>query len=343
MQEFLAFELVYGITVRELGYLLGLALAGLLLAWIVNLSLAAVAARSRPDSIRTLVVEAMRGPVRWALITAGLWFGYVMMVASPDQHDATEMQYQVFLASELPWLMWFGLRLTDNLSRIWAARAAKTESTFDDQLVPIVRATIKLGVFVTGILLIIQNLGGEVGSVIAGLGIGGAAVALASKDTLANVFGSLVIFVDRPFTVGDLVEIGSTKGIVEEVGLRVTRIRTPSNSLITVPNATLTTTAINNLSRMRKRRFEATLRLATETQPDQLVAAVQGIREALLSDERIAKDSVQAHLSELAAGSYDVQVSAYVLTAKAEEYAAVREQLLLEFMRRLHGLGVELK
>ncbi|MBN1758779.1 MAG: mechanosensitive ion channel family protein [Chitinispirillaceae bacterium] len=129
---------------------------------------------------------------------------------------------------------------------LWMERAKRTESKLDDQLIPIVRRSSKVFFFVIGVVLVLQNMGYSVGSLIAGLGIGAVAIAMASKDTVANLFGSLMIFLDKPFHIGDWIEMGSIEGTVEVVGLRTTRIRTFANSLITMPNSMFTTGAINN-------------------------------------------------------------------------------------------------
>jgi MscS family membrane protein len=340
MHEILSFELLFGITVLDVATLTGSALAGLLLAWLVSHSLAVAARRKGPKSLRAAVVGSLDGPLRWSLITAGLWVGYVATAGEFARWTATDREYSVFFASELPWLIWFGFRLTNDLTKLWAERAAQTTDKFDDQLVPIVRTLAKLSVFVFGILMIVQNLGGEVGSLLAGLGLGGAAIALASKDMLANVFGSLVIFVDRPFQVGDRVAIGSHQGVVEEVGLRVTRLRTPSQSVITLPNSLLTTTAIDNLSLARERKLALTLRLAQATEPAKVQAAIADLRVLMVDDARLVGDSVTVHLVELGA-SLDVEASA-TLAAAHDDAATVRETLLLSSLERLRALGIAL-
>jgi MscS family membrane protein len=352
MDEFLATKLLgTSITMLQVGYVLLAIALGLLTSWLFKLALAAVAKRSNEASIRGAVILALEGPLRWAILMAALWIAYVVITSRSGEELAdvlngegdgiqARLSYQIFFASELPFLMWFGVRLTNNLTDIWLEKAAHTEGTFDDQLVPVVRTLAKLGIFIVGLLMIIQNLGGEVGSVLAGLGIGGAAIALASKDTIANLFGSIVIFVDRPFQVGDWVEIGEQEGTVEQVGLRVTRIRTFANSLITVPNSTLTTTAINNWSRMRKRRIKLTLGVTYASTPAQVQAGVAAIREVLHADRRISQDFMLVNFTNFGASSLDIFIYAFTLTTRWDEYMQVREELLLEFMRRFEALGL---
>ena len=343
MVDLLDFELFTGadhrFTVQDVGYLLLAAAIGLLVSWLLSRGLGAVARRASADSIRGAVIRALDGPLRWALLVAALWIGYAVVVSQggevPDDLSSS------LLISELPFLMWFAVRLANNLTDIWGERAAQTEGTFDDQLVPVVRVLVKLAVLIVGLLLIFQNLGFEVGSLLAGLGIGGAAIALASKDTIANLFGSIVIFVDRPFQVGDWVEIGDQEGTVEAVGLRVTRIRTFANSLITVPNSQLTTTPINNWSRMRKRRIKLTIGVTYSATPEQLEAAVAAIREILQTDRRVSQDFMLVNFTNFGASSLDIFVYAFTLTTRWDEYMQIRQELLLAFMRRLGGLGLE--
>ncbi|TPV97139.1 MAG: mechanosensitive ion channel family protein [Myxococcales bacterium FL481] len=286
------------------------------------------------------MLNAFQGPLRWALAVAGAWIGFAVVMRQPGHPTEAELQNNILLATELPFTLWFALRLVDNLAEVWAKRASETDSTFDDQLVPIVRAALKVFLVAVCVVMVIQNLGGEVSSLLAGFGIGGAAVALASKDTIANLFGSIVIFVDRPFQIGDWVEIGSHEGTVEEVGLRVTRIRTFANSLITVPNSALTTSAINNWSRMNKRRIKLTIGLTYDTSPQRMRDALEALRDCLRRDARIDQGFWLVNFTDLGPSSLDVFVYCFTVTTSWEEYMQTREELLLAFMDAVSQLGL---
>ncbi|KIG13366.1 Small-conductance mechanosensitive channel [Enhygromyxa salina] len=349
MQEFLDTEL-FGtdISVAEIGYVLLAIVVGVVLSSLINLILLRISKRADSSSIRGAVVTSLDGPLRWSIIVASLWIAYVIIAADNAEGvlraEATDadarFNYGLFLASEMPLLMWFASRLTDRLTALWGTQAKSTDDTFDDQLVPVVKTLSKISILIVGVLVIVQNLGGEVGSVLAGLGIGGAAIALASKDTIANLFGSIVIFIDRPFQIGDWVEIGDQEGTVEAVGLRVTRIRTFANSLITVPNSALTTTAINNWSRMRKRRIKLTLGVTYSATPEQLQEGVKQIREVLEGDTRVSQDFMLVNFTNFGASSLDIFVYAFTTTTRWDEYMQVRQELLLEFMRRFRSVGL---
>jgi MscS family membrane protein len=345
MEDLFFIQLFGGsVTILQLGHVLLAMGLGVAAHAIVKVALSSVTKRSDKDSIRGAVIHALDGPLRWAVLVAALWVAYVVLTTreGTELSDALFLEHegQLFLVSELPFAMWFGIRLVDNLTDRWGERAKLTQTTFDDQLVPVVRKLGKVLVVIVGGLLIVQNLGGEVGSLLAGFGLGGAAIALASKDTIANLFGSIVVFVDRPFQVGDWVEVGGQEGTIEEVGLRVTRIRTFANSLITVPNANLTTTAINNWSRMRKRRIKLTIGVTYSSTPEQIEAGVAAIRDLLRSDERISQDFMLINFTDFGASSLDILVYAFTTTTRWDEYMQVRQEVLLEIMRRLRALGL---
>ncbi len=327
----------YSVSVADLGIVILVLLGGGVFSWLAHLALSAIADRSRADSVQGAIIHALDGPIRWAILVLALWVSWQQIT----HKELTEaLSSGIFLATQLPFLMWFGARLTDNWTAIWAKRASATEGTFDDQLVPVVRTLLRLLIVILGLLLILQNLGYQVGTLVAGLGIGGAAIALASKDTIANLFGSIVIFVDRPFQVGDWVEIGAQEGTVEEVGLRVTRIRTFANSLITVPNSALTTTSINNWSKMQKRRIKLTLGVTYDATPEQLEQAVAALRDVLEGDARVSQDFMLINFTNFGASSLEIFVYAFTLTTRWDEYMQVRQDLLLEFMRRFQALGL---
>lgn len=328
------------VSAMDIVIVLAAALAGFIVAGIADALMRRAERLLAAGTLRRAVLVSFHGPLRWALSVAGAWIGLAIVMRDASHDVAPAVQNNILLASELPFALWFALRLIDNLTAVWGERALATDGTFDDQLVPIVRKSSKVFLVAVGVVMVIQNLGGEVGSLLAGFGIGGAAVALASKDTIANLFGSIVIFVDRPFQIGDWVEIGSQEGTVEEVGLRVTRIRTFANSLITVPNSQLTTSAINNWSRMSKRRIKLTIGLTYDTSPDRMREAVEALRECLRRDERIDQGFWLVNFTDLGPSSLDVFVYCFTITTRWDEYLQTREDLLLAFMDAISKLGL---
>jgi MscS family membrane protein len=236
--------------------------------------------------------------------------------------------------------VWLAFRVLDVLFDYLAAKAELTASKLDDQVIPMLRRVAKVFTAVIGTLFVLQNMEVNIGSLLAGLGLGGLAFALAAKDTVANFFGSMVIFVDKPFTIGDWVVIGGEEGIVEEVGFRTTRVRTFQNSLLTVPNATLTTATIDNFGARRYRRYSTKLGITYDTPPEKVQAFCEGIRAITTGMPQMRKDSYFVEFHGFADFSLSILLYCFMDTPTWAEELRVRSQLNLEILRLADRLGV---
>lgn len=230
--------------------------------------------------------------------------------------------------------------LADLVFDAWRRHAKDTHTKMDDQLIPLLQRAARMAVYLVGGLFVLQNLDVNVGSLLAGLGLGGLAFALAAKDTLANFFGSLTIFADRPFQIGDWVVIGSVEGTVEEVGFRSTRVRTFYDSLVTVPNSKVADATIDNMGRRRYRRFKVMISLTYDTSPLQMQAFVEGVRASIQASAYTRKDAGEVHFHSMNASSLDILVYAFFEVGTWTEELEGRHALQLEWMRLAQDLGV---
>lgn len=237
--------------------------------------------------------------------------------------------------------VWLFYNLADVFAKYMTVITSRTENTLDDQLVPLIRKTLRFFIVVMGVILILQNNGYNVASLIAGLGIGGLAVALAAKDTLANFFGSVTIFVDKPFRIGDWIKVGNVEGTVEEVGFRTTRVRTFYNSLISVPNSNIATTDIDNLGMRKYRRFRTMLNLTYSTTPLQMEAFVEGIKAIVKANSHFRQDYFEVHFNNMGAHSLDVLVYVFFDVPDWSTELQQRHNFLLEILRLADEVGVE--
>ncbi|MBD3393063.1 MAG: mechanosensitive ion channel [Chitinivibrionales bacterium] len=235
------------------------------------------------------------------------------------------------------WLMW---RLTDVLGAYLFSKVARTSSRLDDQLVPILTKTLKVFIGILAAVYVIQAMGYSVSGIIAGLGIGGLAVAMAAKDTLANFFGSIMILSDRPFGVGDWIKVGDDQGVVEEIGFRSTRIRTFPKTLISVPNSVIANAAIDNHSRMPKRRVKMTIGVTYDSTAEQLERLVSRIKEILLAHESVDHDFLMVKFTDFGAYSLDVLVYYFTVAVDWATHLAVRQEINFSIMRAVEDLGM---
>ena len=318
-------------------------LAGFLARWIITAILGGIAkgAGKTRTTLDDMLVGAFVRPAGWACLLGGL-YGALMILPLPSEPvDIRKFSDSLVKGFSILIIVWCAALLLDGFIQVWKTKADASDSRLDDQLVPLVHKAGKAFLWVIGIVLFLQNLGYSVASLIAGLGLGGAAIALASKDTLANFFGSVVIFVDRPFHVGDWIEMDGIEGTVEEVGLRTTRIRTFANSLITMPNSMLTTKAIENWSRMKKRRIKMTVGVTYSTNPEKMAQLVDGIRAIIAGDESMDHDYYLVNFNEFGPSSLDVFIYCFTRSTVWADYLAARQNFMLKIMRLVDELGLE--
>ena len=237
--------------------------------------------------------------------------------------------------------IWSAFRLVDVFNLLMLNKAKKTQNKFDDLLVPLISKSLKLFIIIIGFVFSADNLDVDVTSLLAGLGIGGLAFALAAKDLLGNLFGSLTVLLDRPFQIGDWVVIGDVEGSVEEVGFRSTRIRTFYNSLITLPNALLTTSKVDNMGARRYRRMKTMLGLTYDTPPEKIDAFCAGIRELIQLHPYMRKDYYQVYFNQYSAASLDILVYVFWQTPDWNTELRERHRFLLDILRLAKQLDVE--
>jgi len=237
-------------------------------------------------------------------------------------------------------VVWAAVNIVDIVASYFYELSKKSQNKFDDLLVPLLHKSAKVLVFTVGILVVANTMGSDLSALLTGLGIGGLAFALAAKDTLANLFGSLTVLVDRPFQIGDWINIDDIHGMVEEVGFRSTRIRTFYNSIVTVPNSTLTHKFIDNYGVRRFRRLSTKLSIEYSTPPEKIEAFCEGVRQLILAHRWTRKDYFQVYLNELGASSLDIMLYVFWEAPDWNTELLERHRLLLDILRLGRDLGV---
>jgi MscS family membrane protein len=232
------------------------------------------------------------------------------------------------------------VRLVDIGADMAAKHAASTPTELDDQAIPLVTRALRVAIWGLGLVFILQNSGVAVGSLLAGLGLGGLAFALAAKDTVENFFGSIVILTDRPFGIGDRVFIDGVEGVVEEVGFRSTRVRTAEDSVVSVPNGKVAAAKIDNYGRRNRRRLLVNLGVTYDTPREKMVVFLERLRALLEADGAVVEGSVEVALGGFGASSLDVMVLCYLTGSDWHVELGHRSRLFLEFMRIAEEVGV---
>ena len=231
-------------------------------------------------------------------------------------------------------------RLVDLLGMYMVKMAEKTESTLDDQLVPMVRKALKIFVIVIGVLAILVNLDIDIVPLLTGLSIGGLAFALAAQDTLKNFFGSIMIFMDKPFQIGDWITSGNIDGTVEEVGFRATRVRTFRNSVTYVPNGKIADSTVDNHGLRNYRRFYTQIAIMYDTPSDVINVFVEGLRDVVKKHPHTLKDNYHIYLNDMASSSLNVMFYIFFEVPTWGEELRCRHEILIEIIRLAESLGI---
>ncbi len=273
------------------------------------------------------------------LVNASTWYwGTKLIGLSPSTIGILLAVLKLFTIYAAAWT---AFAIVDVLSKYLAKQALRTNTKFDDLLVPLLSKSLKIFTACIAILTAAQTFEVPILGLLGGLGLGGAALAFASKDAVANFFGSLTVLFDRPFEVGDWIVTSGAEGTVETVGFRSTRIRTFYNSLVTLPNSHLTTAAVDNMGRRRYRRIKTTLGVQYDTSPDQLEDFCEGIRELILSHPNTRKDYFHVYLHDFGSSSLDIMLYCFVQCPDWGSELQSRHRLFSDIIRLADKLGVQ--
>lgn len=228
------------------------------------------------------------------------------------------------------WIFWRILRWS--LHRV-RTRALATGRAGTASLILLGERIVKVLVVIMAGFSILGILGFNMSTALAGLGIGGIAIGFGAQQTIANLFGGVSVLGDEVIRVGDVCKFGDRTGVVEDIGLRSTRVRTEERTLLAIPNGTVATINVENLSRRDKILFKTVLGFHLDTTADQLRELLAEIRRVLTGSPKVEESSVRVRLVELSSSALNVELLCYVLTRDFNEFTEVRETLLLEIMR----------
>jgi len=288
-----------------------------------------------------LLLEAADRPAGMLIFVVGLLFSVHLLNPPAETFPLISLADSAGRIVSIVIGVWFLWRLTEGMAAYFIARAKLTESSLDDQLVPFIAKTVKVFLIMTAVLVVAQNMGYSVSGLIASLGIGGIAVAMAAKDTIANIFGSIMILVDRPFVVGDWIKTSQFEGVVEQVGFRSTHIRTFERTLVNVPNSTLANMVIDNIDQRSERRINMRIGLTYDTTPTQMKAALAGIEKLLADHPGVDQSYKLVKFDAFEDSSLSIFLYYFSSSKVWEEYLQVRQEVNLQIMELLQKLGLE--
>ena len=279
---------------------------------------------------------ALEGPVAALTMTVGMFASLKVLKLSTEADFYLGNGARVAFSLAIFWTLWRAL----GTLLAHGGEIARRKNLGIAAFMPWISKTLLTVFSVVAILLTVQSMGYDVKAILAGLGIGGLAFALAAQDTLANIFGAIVVAVDQPFKIGEVVRIGANVGAIEDIGLRSTRIRLLDKSLMVIPNKTVASDTITNLSRFTRRRIEQTIGLTYSSKPEQMEEMVTEIRRILTAQPEVDAAGVMVFFRDFSASSLDIWMVYEVLDPDIQKALGVRQRVNVAIMQAVEARGL---
>ena len=330
----------YGNTVGEWGLclliILGAFVAGKILYWFTTTVVRRFTTKTE-TMLDDIIIDMIEEPVVFAVTVVGIWYGLSRLNMSERAEELIDKGIEFLIVLTITWLV---TRLLDALYRQYLVPLADaSETDLDDQLLPIISRGTKIGLWSLGIIVALNNVGYDVGAILAGLGIGGLALAMAAKDTVSNMFGGVTIFTDQPFTINERIKIEGFDGVVEEIGIRSTRLRTREGRLVTIPNSIFAAKPVENVTREPSRRVVLDLGLTYDTSPDEMRQAL-AIVEEIINEHPGLEDQKTVSFNNFGDFALGIHVRYYI--RKEADIWPTKSEVSLAIMERFAAAGLNM-
>ncbi|MFT5823231.1 MAG: MscS family membrane protein [Crocinitomix sp.] len=334
-------KLYYGNTIEQyliaFGIILAAIIGGKLLYWVSKRFISKLTARSK-SKLDDIIVDKIEEPVVFALVLGVSWWA---LSSKLNYSDDGAFMGNVFGFLTVINITWMVARLSDALIEEYIVpMTEKSESDLDDQLLPVFRKGLRVIIWTLGIIVGLNNAGYDVGAVIAGLGIGGLAFALAAQDTVKNFFGGIMIFADKPFQLGDRIQIGDIDGFVREIGIRSTRVETLAGRIVTVPNSMFSDDSVENVELEPTRKVKLNLGLTYDTTADQMEEAIALLKQIAVDHKDVVGDEV--YIGFNAFGDFSLGIAFIYFIRKEADIFETQTKMNLAILRQFgeHNLDM---
>ena len=339
MHETLLSKSYYGNTVQDwliaLLIVLGAVLVGKLLYWAFRGIAQKITVRTK-TKLDDILVDTIKKPVSLVATLLGVWYGAETLTFSETVQSGISQVFEIAVIFTAAWLL---IRVLEALfTQYLVPMVGETETDLDDQLLPILRTGTKTVIWVLAVIIALDNAGYDVAALMAGLGIGGFALAMAAKDTISNIFGGFTIFTDKPFTLKDRIKVSGYDGVVKEVGLRSTRVETLAGTIVTIPNSTFADSPVENVSLEPSRKVATKLGLTYDTTPEQMNMAMELLRNIATQNPDL-EDQVTVAFTEFGDSSMNLNFIYYI--RKGSDILAAQTAVNIAVLKEFNSRGLE--
>ena len=258
-----------------------------MLYWIFSNVIRRLTSKTKTN-LDDVLIDKLEKPLTYLVLILGYWISIHYLVFKEEVELALENVAYFLLVIDVTAIL---SRIVDALiTEIIMPISEKSDSSFDNQLIPVIQKGVRSIIWILGIIIGLDNIGFDITAMIAGLGIGGLALALAAQDSVKNIFAGIMIFLDKPFRIKDRIQVDGFDGIVEEVGLRSTRLRTLEGRIVTIPNSRFTDNSVTNVTSQPTLKVKLNLGLTYDTDEVQMQKAIDILEDIVKNQEAITDD-----------------------------------------------------
>lgn len=329
----------YGNTVENwiisLLFVLGAIVVGKLLYLLIGKFVKALTSKTK-TKLDDLLVDKLEEPFVFAIVITGIWWGFERLNFKVGMDQFFDHVFMIVYVLNITWMI--ARTLDAVIEEYLVPITEKSESDLDDQLMPIVRKGLRTVIWALGIIVGLNNAGFDVAALIAGLGIGGLALAMAAKDSVSNIFGGITIFVDKPFKVGDRIVFQGYDGTIVEVGLRVSRLQTLEGRLVTIPNSLFNANIVENVSLEPNRKVVLNLGLTYDTTPEEIDKGISILKEIGLKHADTTEDVLVSFNSW---GDFALGLLFVYYINKGSDILETQTSVNIEILERFNAEGLE--
>ncbi len=318
----------------------GIILVGVILGkisyWVVTNIILKITEKTK-TKLDDLLIHSLKRPVVFLIFTLAFYFGSKVLTLTEGAQKVFGSITSILVTLNIAW---FVMNILDALIVNYIAPAtAKTKSDLDDTLIPIIRKALKVIIVSVTLVMIIDNFGYDVTSLIAGLGIGGLAFALAAQDLLSNLFGGIAILTDKPFRLGDRIRVDGNDGFIREIGLRTTRMQTLDGTMIVIPNSIIAHTTLENVSKEKARKVKVTIGVTYDTSNRKLEQAKKIIAEVIKENVDTKDESLVSFYNF---GDSALEILVIYWIKNFDNILGARDRVNMELKKRFEKAKIEM-
>ena len=287
------------------------------------------------SEIDDVLVDAVEEPLCISIVLLGFWLGYSYL----ELESFDQFVFKVFDIAVVLTVTWLASRILNALVGHMLGRLSeKRQESMVNDMAPILKKTLGFGVWSLGIIMALNNSGYDVGALLAGVGIGGIAMAMAAKDFVANIFGGITVFIDRPFRVGDRVKVSGIDGTVSEIGIRSTRLITLEGRTVTIPNNQFTNSVVENVTAEPSRKIRVQLGLTYDATPDDIQIALDTLQK-IVEDHPHTEEEITVWFSGF--GDFSLNVNCHYFINKQGHWAETPSEINMSILKEFNSKNLD--